>query len=123
MAAAEAAAAPAPSPGEVKRPEGDEWCDSGLGSLGEGQLGPLPASPGPASPAPQRPGSDLGPVTAAVGAVRLAEAPGAEEEEEEEGETAAAAAGAVSVSPPVPAVDPAAWLRHVLGFLTEDGDT
>lgn len=99
MAAAEAAAA-APSPGEAKRPEGDEWCDSGLGSLGEGQLGPLPASPGPASPGPA-----LGPVTAAVGAVRLAESP-----EEEREEVAAA-------------VDPAAWLRHVLGFLTEDGDT
>lgn len=101
MAAAEAAA-PAP-PGEVKRPEGDEWCDSGLGSLGEGQLGPLPASPGPASPGPERPSPALGPVTAAVGAVRLAEPP----------EEVAAAA----------AVGPAAWLRHVLGFLTEDGDT
>ncbi|XP_074786893.1 NF-kappa-B inhibitor beta isoform X1 [Athene noctua] len=106
MAAAEAAAPV--SPGEVKRPESDEWCDSGLGSLGEGQLGPLPASPGPASPGPA-----LGPVTAAVGAVCLAEPP-------EE---------AVAVSPPPPpppppaAVDPAAWLRHVLGFLTEDGDT
>ncbi|XP_074932474.1 NF-kappa-B inhibitor beta [Phalacrocorax aristotelis] len=102
MAAAEAAA-PTP-PGEVKRPEGDEWCDSGLGSLGEGQLGLLPASPGPASPGTERPGS--GPGTAAVGAVRLTEAP----EEEEEEEVAAA-------------VDPAAWLRHVLAFLTEDGDT
>ncbi|XP_074713843.1 LOW QUALITY PROTEIN: NF-kappa-B inhibitor beta [Strix uralensis] len=96
-----AAGAPVP-PGEVKRPESDEWCDSGLGSLGEGQLGPLPASPGPASPGPA-----LGPVTAAVGAVRLAEPP----------------EGAVVVSPPPAAVDPAAWLRHVLGFLTEDGDT
>ncbi|CAM9112241.1 unnamed protein product, partial [Bubo scandiacus] len=96
-----AAGAPVP-PGEVKRPESDEWCDSGLGSLGEGQLGPLPASPGPASPGPA-----LGPVTAAVGAVRLAEP----------------LEGAVVVSPPPAAVDPAAWLRHVLGFLTEDGDT
>lgn len=106
MAAAEAAPVP---PGEVKRPEGDEWCDSGLGSLGEGQLGPLPASPAPASPGPERSGSALGPVTAAVGAVRLAEPP------EEEEEAAAAS--------PVAAVEAAAWLRHVLGFLTEDGDT
>ncbi|KAM6033192.1 LOW QUALITY PROTEIN: NF-kappa-B inhibitor beta [Chlamydotis macqueenii] len=108
MAAAEAVEAAA-LPGEVKRPEGDEWCDSGLGSLGEGQLGPLPASPGPASPAPERPGPALGPVTAAVGAVRLAGPPGEEQQEEE-----AAAA---------PAVDPAAWLGRVLGFVTEDGDT
>ncbi|XP_052635413.1 LOW QUALITY PROTEIN: NF-kappa-B inhibitor beta [Harpia harpyja] len=110
MAAAEAA----PPPGEVKRPEGDEWCDSGLGSLGEGQLGLLPASPGPASPDPEQPGLALGPVTAAVGAVRLAEPP---EEEEEE------AAAAASSPPPVAAVEAATWLRHVLGFLTEDGDT
>ncbi|KAM6111593.1 NF-kappa-B inhibitor beta [Phoenicopterus ruber ruber] len=110
MAAAEAAAqaaAPAP-PGEVKRSEGDEWCDSGLGSLGEGQLGPLPASPGPASPGPERPGPALGSVTAAVGAVRIAAPP-------EE--------AAVAAPLPAAAVDPAAWLRHVLGFLTEDGDT
>ncbi|KAM9211310.1 NF-kappa-B inhibitor beta [Leptosomus discolor] len=105
MAAAEAAAAALPvPPGEAKRPEGDEWCDSGLGSLGEGQLGPLPASPGS-----DRLGPALGPVTAAVGAVRLVEPP-------EEEEAAAAA-------PVAAAVDPAAWLRHVLGFLTEDGDT
>lgn len=106
MAAAEAAA----PPGEVKRPEGDEWCDSGLGSLGEGQLGLLPASPGPASPDPERPGLALGPVTAAVGAVRLAEPP--------EGEETAS-----SSSPLLPPVAAATWLRHVLGFLTEDGDT
>ncbi|XP_037227805.1 NF-kappa-B inhibitor beta [Falco rusticolus] len=91
-AAAEAAAAP--PPGEVKRTEGDEWCDSGLGSLGEGQLGPFPASPGPASPGPA-----LGSVGAAEGAQEAGEAP--------------AAVGG----------DPTAWLRHVLGFLTEDGDT
>lgn len=71
--AAAAPAAPA-APGEAKRPEGDEWCDSGLGSLGEGPLGPpLPASPG--------------------------------------------------AEPPSPLADPAAWLRHVLSFVTEDGDT
>lgn len=71
--AAAAPAAPA-APGEAKRPEGDEWCDSGLGSLGEGLLGPpLPASPG------------------------------AESAE--------------------PLADPAAWLQHVLSFVTEDGDT
>ncbi|XP_027487181.1 LOW QUALITY PROTEIN: NF-kappa-B inhibitor beta-like [Corapipo altera] len=71
-----AAAAPAapPAPGEAKRPEGDEWCDSGLGSLGEGPLGqPLPDSPGP--------------------------------------------------EPPESPADPSAWLRHVLSFVTEDGDT
>ncbi|XP_058715896.1 NF-kappa-B inhibitor beta isoform X2 [Poecile atricapillus] len=71
--AAAAPAAPA-APGEAKRADGDEWCDSGLGSLGEGPLGPpLPASPGAESP-----------------------------------ETL---------------TDPAAWLRHVLSFVTEDGDT
>ncbi|XP_041267803.1 NF-kappa-B inhibitor beta [Onychostruthus taczanowskii] len=71
--AAAAPAAPA-APGEAKRPEGDEWCDSGLGSLGEGPLGPpLPASPGAESPEPL--------------------------------------------------ADPAAWLRHVLSFVTEEGDT
>uniref|UniRef100_A0A8B9TIV7 NFKB inhibitor beta n=1 Tax=Anas platyrhynchos TaxID=8839 RepID=A0A8B9TIV7_ANAPL len=48
MAAAEAAAPPPPGEGG-KRPEGDEWCDSGLGSLGDGQLAPLPPSPGPAA--------------------------------------------------------------------------
>uniref|UniRef100_A0A8B9MNK0 NFKB inhibitor beta n=1 Tax=Accipiter nisus TaxID=211598 RepID=A0A8B9MNK0_9AVES len=106
MAAAEAVAPPS----EVKRPEGDEWCDSGLGSLGEGQLGLLPASPGPASPDPERPGLALGPVTAAVGTVRLAEPP--------EGEEASS-----SPLPPVATVEAATWLRHVLGFLTEDGDT
>ncbi|NXU94962.1 IKBB inhibitor, partial [Xiphorhynchus elegans] len=57
-----------------KRPEGDEWCDSGLGSLGDGPLGP-----------PLLPGTPPG---------------GAE-----------------------PPADPSAWLRHVLGFVTEDGDT
>ncbi|RLV62333.1 hypothetical protein DV515_00019424, partial [Chloebia gouldiae] len=68
-----AAAAPA-APGEAKRPEGDEWCDSGLGSLGEGPPGPpLPASP--------------------------------------------------AAEPPDTLADPAAWLRHVLSFVTEDGDT
>ncbi|XP_064359009.1 NF-kappa-B inhibitor beta isoform X2 [Dromaius novaehollandiae] len=101
MAAVEPAA-----PGEPKRPEGDDWCDSGLGSLGEGQLGPLPAaSPGPASPGPERPDSALGHVTAAVGAVHLADPP---------------------EEPPSPAAVDAeaeAWLHHVLGFLTEDGDT
>ncbi|XP_005534272.1 PREDICTED: NF-kappa-B inhibitor beta [Pseudopodoces humilis] len=71
--AAAAPAAPA-APSEAKRSDGDEWCDSGLGSLGEGPLGPpLPASPG-------------------------------------------------AESPETPA-DPAAWLRHVLSFVTEDGDT
>lgn len=71
--AAAAPAAPA-APGEEKRPEGDEWCDSGLGSLGEGLPGPpLCPSPGP--------------------------------------------------EPPEPPPDPAAWLRHVLSFVTEDGDT
>ncbi|XP_030331018.1 NF-kappa-B inhibitor beta isoform X2 [Strigops habroptila] len=78
MAAAEAPPPPPPpTTGDVKRPEADEWCDSGLGSLGEGALGPLPASPGPDDNAE-------------------AASPGAE---------------------------PGAWLRHVLGFLTEDGDT
>lgn len=71
--AAAAPAAPA-APGEAKRPEGDEWCDSGLGSLGEGPLGPpLPASPAAESPEPL--------------------------------------------------ADPAAWLRHVLSFVTDEGDT
>ncbi|XP_053908828.1 NF-kappa-B inhibitor beta, partial [Cuculus canorus] len=65
---------PVPGPEEGKRLEADEWCDSGLGSLGEGQVAPL------------------------------ASGPDEEEEEEEEG-------GA------------SAWLRHVLGFVTEDGDT
>ncbi|KAM4643461.1 LOW QUALITY PROTEIN: NF-kappa-B inhibitor beta [Amazona ochrocephala] len=83
MAAAEAP----PAPGTAKRAEAEDWCDSGLGSLGpegslgslgpEGSLGPLPASPGPHR-------------------------------------TPEAAA---------PCPEPGAWLRHVLGFLTEDGDT
>ncbi|XP_027765041.1 NF-kappa-B inhibitor beta [Empidonax traillii] len=75
MAAAAPAALSAPSaPSEAKRPEGDEWCDSGLGSLGEGPLGqPLPDGPGP--------------------------------------------------EPLEPPADPSAWLRHVLSFVTEDGDT
>ncbi|XP_074387942.1 NF-kappa-B inhibitor beta [Zonotrichia albicollis] len=71
--AAAAPAAPA-APGEAKRPEGDEWCDSGLGSLGDGPLGPpLPASP--------------------------------------------------AADSPEPLADPVAWLRHVLSFVTDEGDT
>ncbi|XP_033930033.1 NF-kappa-B inhibitor beta [Melopsittacus undulatus] len=66
MAAAEAP----PPPGDAKRTEADDWCDSGLGSLGEGPLTPLP------------PGTDT-------------------DTDSEAG----------------------AWLRHVIGFVTEDGDT
>lgn len=89
MAAAEAAAPP-PAGDGGKRPEGDEWCDSGLGSLGDGQLAPLPASPGPLPGPGGLPGSP----------------PGNEE------------APAAAAAP-----DPEAWLRHVLSFVTEDGDT
>lgn len=75
-----AAAGAAPS-GDAKRAEGDEWYDSGLGSLGEGQLAPLPHSPGPGPESPE-------------------EAPAAAPEPEAE-----------------------LWLRHVLSFVSEDGDT
>ncbi|KAL8219855.1 UNVERIFIED_CONTAM: hypothetical protein K2H54_035013 [Gekko kuhli] len=131
-------------PGEPKRlePVADEWCDSGLGSLSENQLCQLqggegggllaPGSmeveprgqavtPEPGSPSPgghpkaladedvsERLDSalgdslggdeDMGGIVEGVGAVRI------------EGEVAAAVA-------------PEAWLHHVLGFVTEDGDT
>lgn len=75
-----AAAGAAPS-GDAKRTEGDEWYDSGLGSLGEGQLAPLSHSPGPGPESPE-------------------EAP-----------------------PEAPEPEAEVWLRHVLSFVSEDGDT
>ncbi|XP_028597917.2 NF-kappa-B inhibitor beta [Podarcis muralis] len=129
-------------PREPKRVEGDDWCDSGLGSLSEAQLGQiqgdaglvgpgegeegpgrraLTPDPGPSGPTgPQkalseeeeddlerldsalgdslRGDEDVGAIVDGVGAVRL-----------ENGASAVVA--------------PEAWLHHVLGFVTEDGDT
>ncbi|XP_075773358.1 NF-kappa-B inhibitor beta isoform X2 [Pelodiscus sinensis] len=99
--------------------EDGDWCDSGLGSLGEGQLSliqeglavtsdPCPPTPDPAG-GPERPDSALGAA-------------------EEEGGGALGAVtrglGSVRVADPPPGQGPPeAWLRHVLRFVTEDGDT
>ncbi|CAM5172908.1 unnamed protein product [Eretmochelys imbricata] len=132
-----AAPQPAAALGEAKRPEaGEDWCDSGLGSLSEGQLSQIqdglgappekpPPGPAPAAGPPEACGSVSERLDSALG-------------EEEAGWGAAAgpelgalARGveAVRLGDPAPgpgeapAVAPGAWLRHVLGFVTEDGDT
>uniref|UniRef100_U3FZ97 NF-kappa-B inhibitor beta n=1 Tax=Micrurus fulvius TaxID=8637 RepID=U3FZ97_MICFL len=116
-------------PREPKRLEsgGEEWCDSGLGSLSEGQLVQLQEDGG------------LGGPEGFPGGCPLTSDPRAsqksleeEEEEEEEGRLDSALGGDEGVGDLVEGVGgvhlqsqvgPEAWLRHVLGFVTEDGDT
>uniref|UniRef100_A0A8C8VI50 NFKB inhibitor beta n=1 Tax=Pelusios castaneus TaxID=367368 RepID=A0A8C8VI50_9SAUR len=151
-------------PGEVKQLEaGEDWCDSGLGSLGDGQLSPIRSGLGslgglPATFDPSDgnvsvtsdpcgrndpvisdpPGGD--PVTSDTGEAclsvsdRLDSALGDSLGAGDVGWGAGAelgavaeAVGAVRIGDPAPrppqTVPPEAWLRHVLGFTTEDGDT
>ncbi|XP_038237420.1 NF-kappa-B inhibitor beta [Dermochelys coriacea] len=147
MAALQPRAPPA-ALGEAKRPEaGEDWCDSGLGSLSEGQLSqiqdglgapqekpPLPATGLPVTPEPCPGGRPVTPEACAPVSERLDSALG----EEEAGWGAAVGqavgalaqgVGAVRLGDPAPgageapAAAPGAWLRHVLGFVTEEGDT
>ncbi|XP_042295036.1 NF-kappa-B inhibitor beta [Sceloporus undulatus] len=118
---------------EPKRGEaGDDWCDSGLGSLSEGQLGQLQEEAAAAG------------LLGAPGHEEMK--PGGEpkkglpEEEEEDLERLDSALGdslagdedvgdivegvqAVRLEKSEASVAPEAWLHHVLGFVTEDGDT
>ncbi|XP_030400291.1 NF-kappa-B inhibitor beta [Gopherus evgoodei] len=134
--------------GEAKRPEaGEDWCDSGLGSLSEGQLSqiqdglgapphpPVTSDPGPGGrPLTSDPGGPRTPDSCGSGCERLDSALG--EEEAGWGAAAGRAVGAITrgveavrLGEPAaragetPAVAPEAWLHHVLGFVTEDGDT
>lgn len=113
-------------PREPKKLEagGEEWCDSGLGSLSEGQLVQLreDGGLGPTGDAEGGPGGC--PVTSDPRAPQ--------KEEEEEGRLDSALGGDEGVGDLVEGVGgvhlqsqvgPEAWLRHVLGFVTEDGDT
>lgn len=120
-------------PREPKRLDaGDEWCDSGLGSLGEeGQIQEearglvfqgdggggvtSPAEPLKKSLPPEDEGAER--LDSALG-----DSLGADQEEEEEEEAVVSGIGAVRLESGQ-AVGPEAWLRHVLAFVTEDGDT
>ncbi|XP_054855249.1 NF-kappa-B inhibitor beta [Eublepharis macularius] len=131
MASSPASGPPAQSgPREPKRLEaaGDEWCDSGLGSLGEGQLGSLrgevaglaargheEAPPRGGAPSPAK--DDDG------GSERLDSALGDSLAGDEDVGGLAEGVGAVRLQGQEAAVAPEAWLHHVLGFVTEDGDT
>uniref|UniRef100_A0A8C3XLK5 NFKB inhibitor beta n=2 Tax=Chelydra serpentina TaxID=8475 RepID=A0A8C3XLK5_CHESE len=155
MAALQQRAPPA-GLGEAKRPEaGEDWCDSGLGSLSEGQLsqiqdglggpqekppigvtvtsdpcpGGRPVTSDPSSPETPDPAEACGSVSE-----RLDSALG--EDEAGWGAAVGQAVGAITrgveavrIGDPAPgageapAVAPEAWLHHVLGFVTEDGDT
>ncbi|XP_077174649.1 NF-kappa-B inhibitor beta [Paroedura picta] len=104
--------------GEAKRRAsvGEEWCDSGLGSLSEGQLRQLQAEEameggGASERLDSALGDSLAGLVEGVGAVRLEGQPQQPQQERGEEEEAKAA------------VDPEAWLHHVLAFATEDGDT
>ncbi|TFJ98805.1 zinc finger protein 850-like protein [Platysternon megacephalum] len=152
--------APPAGLGEAKRPEaGEDWCDSGLGSLSEGQLSQIQDGLGAPQEKPPHPPAAVtvtsdpcpggrpvtsdpsGPKTpdcCGSGSERLDSALGDSLGEDEAGWGAAVgqAVGAlaqgveaVRLGDPAPragetpAVAPEAWLRHVLGFVTEDGDT
>nr|XP_056703559.1 NF-kappa-B inhibitor beta [Euleptes europaea] len=125
-------------PSEPKRlePGADDWCDSGLGSLSESQLRQLQGDggglggPGEAEAAPPgRAGSpEQGPSKALAGdgdgddaSERLDSALGGDEDVG----GLAEGVGAVRLESEeaAAAVAPEAWLHHVLGFVTEDGDT
>ncbi|XP_074873851.1 NF-kappa-B inhibitor beta [Carettochelys insculpta] len=153
--------APPAGPWEAKE-AGEDWCDSGLGSLCEGQLSPLPDGlGGPRSPAAALavtfdPCPAGRPVTSDPCAPETPEPPSPRRREpgeaseppserpdsalgEDEAGCRAAAGqevGAVTHGvgglqigdPPLQPeetlpVTPEAWLQHVLGFVTEDGDT
>ncbi|XP_048355404.1 NF-kappa-B inhibitor beta [Sphaerodactylus townsendi] len=125
MASLEGPGAPG-RPSEPKRLDsaGDDWCDSGLGSLSESQLRQLRGEGlaeaegeaerwGPAAPPQPKDGGGGG------GAERLDSALGGDEDVG----GLAEGVGAVRLEGEGAAVAPEAWLHHVLGFVTEDGDT
>ncbi|XP_070620639.1 NF-kappa-B inhibitor beta [Erythrolamprus reginae] len=118
-------------PREPKKLEsgGEEWCDSGLGSLSEGQLVQLQEDGALGGPGEAQVGPGGCPVTSDPGGPQKSLQ---EEEEEEEGRLDSALGGDEEVGELVEGVGgvhlqsqvaPEAWLRHVLGFITEDGDT
>uniref|UniRef100_A0A0K8RYY2 NF-kappa-B inhibitor beta-like protein n=1 Tax=Crotalus horridus TaxID=35024 RepID=A0A0K8RYY2_CROHD len=113
---------------EPKRLEagGEDWCDSGLGSLSEGQLVQLREDGGLGGPAEGEGGPGTCPVT------QDPRAPQKCPEEEEEGRLDSALGGDEGVGDLAEGVGavhlqsqvaPEAWLHHVLAFVTEDGDT
>ncbi|XP_062996590.1 NF-kappa-B inhibitor beta [Elgaria multicarinata webbii] len=129
-------------PREPKRGDADDWCDSGLGSLSEAQLslireggglvaqgdaemGPgglaVTSDPGPSGPGgPQKAlleeeGDDFERLDSALGDSLRGD--------EEDVGALVEGVGAVHLENQGPAVAPEAWLHHVLGFVTEDGDT
>ncbi|XP_053123150.1 NF-kappa-B inhibitor beta [Hemicordylus capensis] len=133
----------APSgPREPKRVEaasgGDDWCDSGLGSLSEAQLGQIQEDgglvalgdmemgPGGGNAVTSDPPGPSGPLKALPeedGAERLDSALGDSLVCDEDVSGIVAGVGAVRLESEPVAVAPEAWLHHVLGFVTEDGDT
>lgn len=115
-------------PREPKRLEagGEDWCDSGLGSLSEGQLVQLREDGGLGGPGEGEGGPGSCPVT------HDPRAPQKCLEEEEEGRLDSALGGDEGVGDLAEGVGavhlqsqvaPQAWLHHVLAFVTEDGDT
>lgn len=129
-------------PREPKRLESvaDDWCDSGLGSLSENQLSQLQEEGagllahtdvdmeprGQAvtpEPATLSPGGHSKALADEDGAERLDSALGDSLGGDEDVGSLAEGVGAVRLEGEVAAVAPEAWLHHVLGFVTEDGDT
>uniref|UniRef100_A0A670J4V5 NFKB inhibitor beta n=1 Tax=Podarcis muralis TaxID=64176 RepID=A0A670J4V5_PODMU len=129
-------------PREPKRVEGDDWCDSGLGSLSEAQLGQIQGDaglvgPGEGEEGPGRraltpdpgPSGPTGPQKALSeeeedDLERLDSALGDSLRGDEDVGTIVDGVGAVRLENGASAVvAPEAWLHHVLGFVTEDGDT
>lgn len=120
---------------------GDDWCDSGLGSLSEGQLGLLQedgglvahgdTETGPAGcsvtsdPArsPLTPRSPPKVLSEEDGGERLDSALGDSLGGDEDVGSIVEGVGAVRLENQAVPVPPEAWLHHVLGFVTEDGDT
>lgn len=130
-------------PREAKRLESvaDEWCDSGLGSLSETQLCQLqeegggllahsdvemePRGQQAVTPEPGSFGPSGHPKALADedGSERLDSALGDSLGGDEDVGGIVEGVGAVRIEGEVAAVAPEAWLHHVLGFVTEDGDT
>lgn len=120
---------------------GDDWCDSGLGSLSEGQLGLLQedgglvvhddVEMGPRG-CPVTSDPDRSPLTPRSPPKALPEEDGCERLDSALGDSLGGdedvggileGVGAVRLESEAVPVPPEAWLHHVLGFVTEDGDT
>nr|XP_033811015.1 NF-kappa-B inhibitor beta [Geotrypetes seraphini] len=110
-----------------KAPEaGEEWCDSGLGSLGDGQLWSLQEeaeeAPGLQRRGPLEPSARAQPGSCKAGLEaeqeRLDSALG-DSLQEEVAAGLSREVGALRLQEDLPQP----WLRSVLAFLTEDGDT